>query len=73
MRPRDENTTSSFLDGLTTIPVDIPIARRAGTVSRDFRAKGITVDMGDAIIGSTALELGAPLVTNNVVTIRFQT
>jgi len=66
MKANEEDATGAFLDGLVSVPVDVPIARRAGTMLGDLRSKGITVGIADAIIGATALQLGAPLITNNV-------
>lgn len=66
MKANEEGATGAFLDGLVSVPVDVAVARRAGTMLGDFRSKGITVGIADAIIGATALQLGAPLITNNV-------
>jgi predicted nucleic acid-binding protein len=66
MKPGEENATNAFLDGLTTTPVDISIARHAGRILGELRARGTTIGIGDAIIAATALETGAPLLTNNV-------
>ena len=65
MRPREEERTNAFLDGLTSMPVDIFLARRAGKLLSDLRARGVTIGMTDAIIGATALSLDVPLLTNN--------
>jgi len=66
MKPDEDEATNAFLDGLVSVPVDIPIARRAGTMLGVLRVKGVTVGIADAIIGATALQLNAPLLTNNV-------
>ena len=66
MKAGEEEATNAFLDGLISVAVDIPIARRAGTMLGEFRSKGVTVGIADAIIGATALQLNAPLLTNNV-------
>lgn len=66
MKPGEEDATNSFLDGLISVVVDISIARRAGTMLGELRSKGITIGMADAIIAATALQLGAPLLTNNI-------
>ncbi len=65
MRPAEEQETQAFLDGLTSMPVDVSIARKAGTLLGHLRLKGITVGIVDAIIGATALALAVPLLTNN--------
>ena len=66
MRSGEEKATNVFLDGLISITVDVPIARRAGRMLRELRARGVTVSIGDAIIAATALQVNAPLLTNNV-------
>ena len=65
LKAGEEGATSAFLDGLTSVVVDIPIVRRAGTIVAGLRAKGITAGIADAIIAATALQLNAPLLTNN--------
>ena len=66
MKDGEERATNAFLDGLISVVVDIPIARRAGTMLGDLRSKGLTIGIADAIIAATALQFGAPLLTNNV-------
>jgi predicted nucleic acid-binding protein len=65
MKAGEEEATNAFLDGLVSVAVDVPIARRAGTILGKLRSKGVTVGIADAIIGATALQLNAPLLTNN--------
>lgn len=62
----EEKATNVFLDGLISVAVDVPIARRAGRMLGELRSKGATVGIADSIIAATALQLGAPLLTNNV-------
>jgi predicted nucleic acid-binding protein len=62
----EEKATNTFLDGLMSVAVDVPIARRAGTMLGKLRAKGTTIGIADAIIAATALQLNTPLLTNNV-------
>ena len=66
MRTGEEGDTNAFLDGLVSVVVDIPISRRAGTMLGELRSKGTTIGIADAIIAATALQLGTPLLTNNV-------
>ena len=66
MKAGEEKATSAFLDGLVSVTVDIPIARRAGTMLGELRSTGITIGIADAIIAATALQFGAPLLTNNI-------
>jgi predicted nucleic acid-binding protein len=66
MKTGEEGATNVFLDGLVSVVVDIPIARQAGGMLGELRLKGTTIGIADAIIAATALQLGAPLLTNNV-------
>lgn len=66
MKTGEEELTNAFLDGLISVAVDIPIARRAGTMLRGLRSKGMTIGIADAIIAATALQFGTPLLTNNI-------
>lgn len=66
MKPSEEPTTTAFLDGLQSIPVDVKIARHAGKLLGRIRTRGMTVGIGDAIVAATALLLEVPLLTNNV-------
>lgn len=66
MKTGEESATNAFLDGLISVVVDIPIARRAGMMLGGLRSKGLTIGIADAIIAATALQFGAPLLTNNV-------
>ena len=66
MNAGEERVTNAFLDGLVSVAVDIPVARRAGTMLGELRSKGVTIGIADAIIAATALQFGAPLLTNNV-------
>ena len=66
MKTGEEKATNSFLDGLVSVAVNIPIARRAGTMLGELRSKGKTIGIADAIIAATALQFGAPLLTNNI-------
>jgi predicted nucleic acid-binding protein len=66
MKAGEEEATNTFLDGLTSVTVDVPIARRAGRMLGELRSKGMTAGIADSIIAATALQLGTPLLTNNV-------
>lgn len=72
MKKGEEKATNIFLDGLVSFDVDIPIARRAGRMLGQYRSKGVTVSVGDAIIAATALQAGVPLLTNNVAHYPFE-
>ena len=66
MKAGEEEATNTFLDGLTSFAVDVHLARQAGKMLGELRSKGVTLGIADAIIAATALQLGAPLLTNNV-------
>ena len=66
MKSGEEGATNAFLDGLISVAVDVSIARRGGGMLGELRSKGVTVGIADAIIAATALQLNAPLLTNNV-------
>ena len=66
MKAGEEGATDAFLNGLISVTVDVPIARRAGKILGELHSKGVTVGIADGIIGATALQLNAPLLTNNV-------
>jgi predicted nucleic acid-binding protein len=66
MKTSEEVATNVFLAGLISVVVDMPIARRAGSMLGELRSKGMTIGIADAIIAATSLYCGAPLITNNV-------
>jgi predicted nucleic acid-binding protein len=66
MKSGEARATNTFLDGMISIPVDVPIARQAGRIISANRVKGLTVGIGDAIIAATAIQMSVPLLTNNV-------
>jgi predicted nucleic acid-binding protein len=56
----DEERVNLLLSPFREIPLDRPIAERAGRLRRDAR-----VPIADAVIAATALERGCILVTRN--------
>ncbi len=66
MKKGEEKATNHFLAGLISVPVDVSVARRAGSILNELRSKVITTGIGDAIIAATALQMNVPLLTNNV-------
>ena len=65
MRPHEAEITELFLSGLSCYSVTPAIARRAGSLKAEFRAKGVTLSLTDMLIAATALEEGLTLVTDN--------
>lgn len=64
-RPEEKENTQLLLNGLTTIPLDVSIAKIAGELLCNLRLQDLTIGIADAIIGATALFLSVPLITNN--------
>ena len=65
LRPAEEEGTGRFLDSLTCLPVTPEIARHAGLLRRDWRAKGYTLSFTDVTIAAVALANQSPLLTDN--------
>ncbi len=65
MREPERQATFAFLDACQSLPVDRAVADRAGDIVRSYRQQGITIQLPDALIGTTALEAGIPLYTCN--------
>jgi tRNA(fMet)-specific endonuclease VapC len=61
-----ERFLEELLSQITIEPVTVPIAYRAGRMNGSLQAQGITVALGDLLIGTTALELGYSVVTHNL-------
>ncbi len=65
LKSGEEAATNAFLDGLVSVTIDVPVARRAGVILGRLRSRGKTIGIADAIIAATALQLEVPLLTNN--------
>ncbi len=65
MRTREEQRTLELLNGLLTVPMDQSIADQAGRWLGIYQARGVTLGIADTIIATTALHLGAVLLTTN--------
>ena len=66
VRSSEREATDRFLDALRWVPVDEPIARRAGELSRRWRRSHPGLGTVDLVVAATAEELGARLSTVNV-------
>ncbi len=55
-----------LLQAVPAYPVTLEIARRAGRIDAEQRAKGIQIAAADLLIGACALELGYAVGTGNV-------
>ncbi len=65
VRKGEEETIQGLFDLLTPVDVDVAIADRAGEYLKKY-SKSHSVTIGDAIIASTAREMGGTLVTRNL-------
>ena len=54
-----------LLNEISVEPITLPIAFRAGRIDDSLQAKGLTIALGDLLIGATALELSYAVVTHN--------
>jgi predicted nucleic acid-binding protein len=66
LRPRERAAAEALFAALHWIPVDEPIARRAGELGARYRRSHAGLGLADLVIGATALELGLQLATANV-------
>ncbi len=66
MKKGEEKATRGFLDALRVEPVDKNVARLAATYMREYRRKGMMLDLVDASIAATCVTRGLLLVTYNV-------
>jgi hypothetical protein len=61
----EEEKTDRFLRSLRIFDVNMEIANKGAQLIREYKAKGITLDLPDAIIASTCILHDLILVTNN--------
>lgn len=65
MRKGEEENVKSLFEIIIPIDVDVEIADRAGEYLRRF-SKSHALNIGDAIIAATSMEMGLKLVTRNL-------
>jgi hypothetical protein len=61
----EEEKTDRFLRSLRIFDINMEIANKAAQLIREYKAKGITLDLPDAIIASTCIVHDLTLVTYN--------
>jgi predicted nucleic acid-binding protein len=66
LRPTEESATEELLRSLEYYHLTWPVARLAGLLKRDYRRKGATLTVADAMIAAVALVHGLTLMTDNV-------
>ena len=62
----EETKTDLFLGSLKVFDVTRQIANKAGSLVREQRSKGVTLDLPDAVIAATCILHGLIFVTYNV-------
>ncbi len=61
----EEEKTDHFLNALKVFDVNRDISNRAGRIVREYRSKGITLDLPDAVIAATCIQYDLILITGN--------
>jgi len=64
LRPAEAGAVETVFSGMTCVPIDAEIGRKAGEYLRRFRASH-GLDLGDALIAATAAVHQVPLWTRN--------
>jgi len=64
--PHEERATTNLLDRFETVSIYVSISDLAGKYIYQFRKRGLTLHLEDALIGATAVVEGFTLVTRNV-------
>jgi predicted nucleic acid-binding protein len=65
MRTHERRRTETFLNGFHYLPSSRAIAERAGIWRFEYRQRGVTIGLADALIAATAQAHGAILLTAN--------
>jgi len=65
MRPHEEAATAELVDGLEYVDISREAARDAGELRLEWRRKGKTLSLPDAILGAVALRSDLTLATDN--------
>ena len=65
MREHERERTMRVLNGIPALVVDIPIADLAGEFLRQYKQRGINLELTDAVIAATAVYHNLTLVTLN--------
>ena len=65
MMPNEAEATNEFFQGLECIEISQEIARKAGCLKYEWGRKGITLNIPDAVIAATVLNLNLTLATDN--------
>jgi len=65
MRPSEAGKAADFFDRLEYVEVTFEMAQTAGNLMLEWRRKGRTLGLPDAMIAAVALQLALTLATDN--------
>lgn len=65
LRPGEEHSTRSFLDGFEVVPLGYRDGWQAGEWRGSFAARGVTLAQADCLVAAAALAIGGRLATGN--------
>ena len=65
MREKERNITEQLINSLRFFTIDLDAAKLAGDMIRDYRSKGITIALADAMVAAAAIRNDLVLVTYN--------
>ncbi len=65
MRPAEAEDTERFIDACHIDTVTLAIAKQAGEIHREWRAKGVTLTSVDCLVAGTATINGRKIATRN--------
>jgi len=66
VREKEQEVTSDFLNSLEVYPIGREIANYTGNLIREYKKKGISVKLTDAVVAATCLLNNLTLVTYNI-------
>lgn len=64
--PKNHTTIEALLLTVEIVQPDIPILKRFGLVKAELQRMGMVIPDADVFIASTAMEIGAKLITGNL-------
>jgi predicted nucleic acid-binding protein len=66
VRPHELNNVQRLFAEMEIYPVSFSIAKHAGELRNSAARKGITLELDDMLVASTALEYGISIITANI-------
>jgi tRNA(fMet)-specific endonuclease VapC len=65
MREKERDATEKMIDSLRFFPIDLEAAKLAGDMICNYRSRGITLTLADAMIAAVAIQNDLILATHN--------